>query len=242
MHLKNPLTRIYINHLIKYKDTDEIKILQRALKNLGQSLNVDGVIGNITLGAIKRVNNKRLALEIEKLRYTIPYIKHNEYPIQKCDYMKYAIDELGVKEYKGKASNPRVEEYHKIAGLPNTKDEVPWCASFIAFVMYKAGYKLPKKPARALSWLKFGKSVGEPCYGALAIKKRKGGGHITLVVGINRKNPNIIYCLGGNQNDEVNIKPYNRDIFIDFRLPDNCNKNLLPFLDKKDNHLEVKEF
>ncbi len=215
--LKNPIMRLYVTEILDNKS--KAKELQKALVNLGQNIQVDGKIGPITITAIKRVNNKKLAKEIWILR-SKPGVNPN-YP----KWLKIAIEELGTKEILGKASNPRVEQYHAVAGLPWAKDDIPWCASFVAFCMKKSGYSLPKYPARALSWLHWGVSAHQPVLGAIAVKKRKGGGHVTFVVGMDG---DYLYCLGGNQHDAVRVSKYRRDIFIDFRVPADYKERINP--------------
>ena len=210
---KNPGTRVIVRLLYKsYPDNSGIRVLQTALNAMGRNLVVDGDIGNITATAIKSVNNKELHRMIERL------VWGSGVPVPTTDWLKYAYRELGVKEVPGKGSNPRVEQYHDVAGGAHWKDDVPWCASFVTFVMVKAGYTPPKFPARAKSWLNFGRSAGRPVMGSIAVKSRKGGGHVTFVVGKDRTGK-YLYCLGGNQSDEVNIRRYKASSFISFRMP-----------------------
>jgi len=131
------------------------------------------------------------------------------------DWMKIGLNELGTKEIHGKKHNPRVIFYHSFTGEYST-DEIPWCGSFIAMCMRKSGIEPPKLAERALSWLNFGKSSDRPKIGAVAVKGRKGGGHVGIVVSIDG---DYLYLLGGNQGDEVNIRKYRIDAFIDFRIP-----------------------
>ncbi len=218
--LKNPLMRLYVTELIERNDINRIKELQRALVDMGRNLEIDGDFGPITTAAVKSVNNRKLAQYILEQRQRNKSIKKElslnlkrEYPL----WIKFALDELGVKEKRGKiASNPRVEQYHDTVGLPWAKDDVPWCGAFVGFCMLKAGYKIPKDAARALSWKSWGKSAGKPVFGAIAVKKRRGGGHVTFVVG---RDGDILYCLGGNQHDEVCVSRYKKSVFIDFRVP-----------------------
>jgi len=219
--LKNPGTRVILRLLEETRGKDGLKIVQRALNRMGKHLVVDGIIGPITTAAIKSVNNRKLHREIEKLLYpetSQSSSSHSHNEGEEPSWLKIAHEELGVKEIHGWRDNPRILQYHSAAGGAGWKDEVPWCASFVAFVMRKAGYKPPKYPARALSWLKFGKSSFVPVLGAIAVKKRKGGGHVCFVVG-KSADGKYIYCLGGNQNDEVNIKRYPVRVFVDFRIP-----------------------
>jgi uncharacterized protein (TIGR02594 family) len=213
-NLKNPLTRVWVETIIQNNDKDTAKKLQRVLVDMGQNISTDGIIGPLTIEAIKNIDNKRMAeLFIKKESVIAP---NNKMP----SWVKIAIEELGVKEAPGKRrSNPRVEQYHDTVGIPWAKDDIPWCGSFVGFVMKKAGFQLSKYPYRALDWLNWGRSVSSPAYGAVAVKKRKGGGHVTIVVGISR-DKKFIYGLGGNQNNAVTIAKYPVSVFKDFRIPD----------------------
>ena len=208
--LKNSLMRLYVEEALKCGDKETIKGIQRALRDMGKHLDVDGEIGPITIAAIKSVDNDELGKNIlqSKTNPTIPGMPA---------WIKIAIGELGVKEVRGEGSNPRVETYHDVVGIAWAKDEVPWCGSFVGFCMLKAGYKLPEHPYRALSWLDYGVSAHVPVFGAIAVKKRKGGGHVTFVVG---RKGDYLYCLGGNQHDAVNVAVYHISVFEDFRIPE----------------------
>ena len=138
-------------------------------------------------------------------------------------YIKIAMKEVGTKETPGSGDNPRIVEYHKTTSGKYSDDEVPWCGSFVNWVLKKAGYDITTPvPERAKSWLLFGEKITEPVIGSIAIKSRQGGGHVCFVIGKDEKG-NLL-CLGGNQSDEVNIKAYPPYVFEGFRLPLNVNK------------------
>ena len=210
--LKNPGTRLIIELLYKYEGIEGFKKVQKALNAMGKNLVVDGRLGTMSINAIKSVNNKTLHEEIEKV-FSGKVTKGKT----KFEWVDFAIEELGVKEVQGKGNNPRVLQYHAVSG-GFSEDSVPWCASFVNFIMIKAGYKGPKYPARAKSWLKFGKSSIKPVLGSIAVKSRKGGGHVAFVLGED-KSGEYVYCLGGNQSDAVNVKKYKKSAFLDFRVP-----------------------
>jgi uncharacterized protein (TIGR02594 family) len=217
-NLKNPGTRLILTLLKKHEGKEGLKKVQRALIKMGKQVSVDGVIGNISIAAIKSVNNKKLHQYIETVGSK--HFSTNTNKTKKSSKAKWidlAKNELGTKEIHGNRHNPRVLEYHAVSGGFST-DEVPWCGSFVNFVMIKAGHKTVKAPARAKSWLKFGKSSINPVYGSLAVKSRKGGGHVTFVLGQDSTGK-YLYCLGGNQHDEVNINKYKKSVFLDFRVP-----------------------
>ncbi len=135
----------------------------------------------------------------------------------KAPWMKIAKGELGVKEIFGSKHNKRILEYHKVSGGFST-DEVPWCASFVNWVMKQAGYTTVSAPARAKSWENFGKKITTPIYGSIGVKSRKGGGHVAFIVG-KSEDGKYYYMLGGNQHDEVNITKYKKSVWNTFVVP-----------------------
>jgi len=245
--LKNNGTRTILYLLDKHEGKEGLKKVQLALKNLGKDLEIDGIIGPITIQIIKSINNKLLHKELFNI-LTNKNVNKNTNNTKKTqnslspyiNYLKYAYEELGTKEIHGSKHNPRILQYHSVSGGFST-DEVPWCASFINFIMLKAGYKTPRYPARAKSWLNFGKSSGIPIKGSIAIKTRKGGGHTTFVIGQD-DTKQYLYCLGGNQHDEVNISKYPKNVFLDFRVPNDfdLSEGILPIL-SKDELKNIKE-
>lgn len=93
------------------------------------------------------------------------------------------------------------------------------CGAFISWVMKQAGINHGIKiPERAKEWIKFGYAVDEPTVGSIAVKSRVGGGHVCIVVG-KRKDGKLL-CVGGNQNNEVNIAAYDKSVFESFRNHD----------------------
>jgi len=128
-----------------------------------------------------------------------------------------------------RGNNPEIMKYHEttdIFNYDNRGENVSWCGTFINWVLIESGYlkrvkkiteiKIGKKKKkvyvgefktafRALDWAKiwgkkYGKKVNKPIYGAIGVKSRKGGGHVSFVVGVdNVNNPKYVYMLGGNQ-------------------------------------------
>ncbi len=135
-------------------------------------------------------------------------------------WVDIAKQEVGIKEIKGSRHTQAILDYHKAVDLDNyvkLTDEVPWCGSFIGWVMKQVGYTPPKLAFRALNWAGWGTGIAEPIYGSIAVKARKGGGHVGIVVG--KKGPNHLLILGGNQGDQVSINTYKKSVFTAFRYP-----------------------
>lgn len=145
---------------------------------------------------------------------------------EKPNWVRIATAEIGVKENTSKSKhNPRVIEYHaSVQGRINT-DETPWCSSFVNWVMKKAG-KGGTSSAMAISWLKYGKNLNRPAYGAIAVIDWDGGGkgwkgHVGFVVGKNGDDE--ILLLGGNQSNAVNIKAFPKDKIVAYVVPTDYN-------------------
>lgn len=124
---------------------------------------------------------------------------------------------LGVREINGPKHNSTILRFFDDirAGWFND-DETPWCAAFVGACVEAAGIRSTRSAA-ALSYLDFGLGLSRPAVGAIAVKKRKGGGHVTFVVG--KDALGRLLCLGGNQNDAVTISPYPAPVFAAFRWP-----------------------
>lgn len=119
-------------------------------------------------------------------------------------WVNIARSQLGLKEVPGPKHNPKILEYWAAAKASwFADDETPWCGGFMAYCMVKSGIAPPKDAWRAISWAGWGKSC-MPQFGAVGVKKRVGGNHVFLIVGIT---PDRKYykCLGGNQDNMVSI-------------------------------------
>ncbi len=119
-------------------------------------------------------------------------------------WVNVARSQLGLKEIPGPKHNPKILEYWAAAKASWFKDdETPWCGGFMAYVMVKCGIVPPKEAPRAISWATWGKSC-LPQVGAVGVKKRTGGNHVFLIVGITADRK-YYKCLGGNQGNMVSI-------------------------------------
>ena len=203
-----------VRTLWQWKAKEGIKIVQRAINTLGKNLKIDGWLGDKSIAALNHVNSVKMN---GALLNQLSILSESKDP----HYITIARNELGVKEIVGKKHNKRVIKYHATSSGKYKNDEVPWCGSFVNWVMTEAGYtKTVKYPERAKAWKKFGKSVSKPTLGSIAVKSRSGGGHVAFVIG-ESKGGKYLYCLGGNQDNAVSIRKYKKDVFTDFRIPNN---------------------
>ena len=132
------------------------------------------------------------------------------------NWLTIAKTYLGLEEGEDEADNPKVVAFYAKAGHPEIKhDAVPWCAAFVGGVLAEAGLK-GTGSLWALDYARWGKRLSRPAVGAIATKKRNGGGHVFFVAGFDDE---TIYALGGNQGDCVCIEPIARTRVFSYAWP-----------------------
>lgn len=131
-------------------------------------------------------------------------------------WMIEAKKHIGLREIVGKQHNLTILKWIKGLGGWFTDDETPWCGTFVAWCLKTAGVKYPKHWYRALDYVNYGSKLAKPAYGCVAIKTRKGGGHVCFVVGRDQKTGKLV-CIGGNQGNAVSYALYNDFDFQEFR-------------------------
>ncbi|WP_052599557.1 TIGR02594 family protein [Aureispira sp. CCB-QB1] len=220
-------------------DKEDVKIVQELLKKKGGKLIGLGICGPLTISAIKKFQSINLngfsdgLVEPDGKTFKLLVgngkpissddINSNTGPLNKPNWIKIAEGEKGVKENTSKKKhNPRVLEYHASVKGNIKNDETPWCSSFVNWVMKKAGQG-GTNSAMAISWKKYGKNLGKPAYGAIAVIDWDGAGpgwkgHVGFVVG---KKGEEVLLLGGNQRNAVNIKSYSTSKVVAYVVPSN---------------------
>jgi uncharacterized protein (TIGR02594 family) len=131
-----------------------------------------------------------------------------------------ALKLYGTVEAPGPANSSTIMAWAKEAGTAVAHDyyadEVPWCGLFLATVARRAGKTPPVSPLWALSWAKFGEEAGQPGLGDVLVFVRKGGGHVGLYIGEDKR---AYHVLGGNQADRVCIARIAKDRLYAARRP-----------------------
>jgi uncharacterized protein (TIGR02594 family) len=99
-------------------------------------------------------------------------------------------------------------------------DATPWCGLCIGHVIASTLPKerLPNNILSALEWAKFGRSLPGPAIGAIGVKRRRGGGHVFLYAG-ESPDGSLVYALGGNQSDRINVIPIRKREIFAWRWP-----------------------
>jgi uncharacterized protein (TIGR02594 family) len=126
----------------------------------------------------------------------------------------------GLQEIPGDEHQPQILTFFKETGHKEIHtDEDAWCSAFMAYCAKKAGLSYSKK-ATAKSWLSIGKKVSDPQPGDLVIFWREDPnswkGHVAIYLGKDRLTNEVI-CLGGNQDDEVNVSAYSESYVLGYR-------------------------
>lgn len=129
-----------------------------------------------------------------------------------------ALGEYGEKGIVGSTHSTRILTYFRAPGFTWVKDdETAWCAAFMNWCFWKAGLKVPGTLA-ARSFLTVGKRTLAPKIGDIVVLWRgtKEGpfGHVGFFI---REENGLIYILGGNQSNAVNITPFSKSQLLDYR-------------------------
>ncbi|WBL75590.1 TIGR02594 family protein [Bradyrhizobium xenonodulans] len=136
-------------------------------------------------------------------------------------WLAVSLSHLGLKEGAGNIDNRELVADIQTVAKDYQHDATPWCAGWVSYCLAKAGEKPSSQPLWALSYADTRNQpvvrLGGPAVGAIAVKTRNGGGHVTFVAG--RTRGGALVCCGGNQNDEVNNSPYSPDVFVGFFWP-----------------------
>ncbi|MEW5963547.1 MAG: TIGR02594 family protein [Pseudomonadota bacterium] len=134
-------------------------------------------------------------------------------------WLAIAWAELGQKEWRGTADNPRIVDLFRDVGhAGEARDEVAWCAAFLGACLERAEHASTRS-LRARSYLTWGQSIAVPRLGAVAVLSRGSDpalGHVGFVVG---ETPTELLLLGGNQGDEVTVEAFDRARLLDLRWP-----------------------
>lgn len=136
-------------------------------------------------------------------------------------WLATAIASIGIAEGPGdKVDNPVVLAMAKVCGgniaKTYTHDSIAWCKMFVEFCLAKNGFH-GNDTLWALDSAKIGTKLAGAAFGAIACKKRTGGGH-TFIIGGKDKNGKLV-GIGGNQSDRVSRATFNLSEIVSFNWP-----------------------
>lgn len=91
-----------------------------------------------------------------------------------------------------------------------------WCARFMNMVLARTGHRGTGSDLAA-SFASYGRRVSGPQVGAIAVMKRRGGGHVGIITGVDAQgNPVMI---SGNSGNRVREAPVSRGRIYAYVMP-----------------------
>ena len=117
--------------------------------------------------------------------------------------------------FSGFGGGNLVSEARKYLGTNPTGRRNLWCGAFMDMVLKRTGHKGGGNLARA--YARYGARVSGPQIGAIAVLRRRGGGHVGVVSGIDPNGNPII--ISGNHNNTVAESVYPRGRIIAYVMP-----------------------
>lgn len=110
-------------------------------------------------------------------------------------------------------SNPMITHFFSATDYDNgaLNDQVPWCAAFVNWCLWRAGYKRSNS-ASSGSFRCFGKPAASPKEGDIAVFKNRGQdakcagrGHVAFWLS---QSATQVHTLGGNQGNAIKTSSY----------------------------------
>jgi uncharacterized protein (TIGR02594 family) len=137
--------------------------------------------------------------------------------VARAHYAAPVVDDAATSK-GGPRAAALVAEARRYLGTNPTRRARLWCARFVNFVLDRVGLPGTDSDA-AKSFAYYGRRVSKPQYGAIAVLTRKGGGHVGIVTGVDRRG-NPILIAGNNGRRKVGISVYPKRRVIAYVVPD----------------------
>lgn len=135
-------------------------------------------------------------------------------------WLRNARSYIGLREFKGSSHNKKILHWWKLIKTSFKDDETPWCAAFVGGTLEEVGIKSTRS-AMARSYDKWGKDLDRPAVGCVVTfwrgSRSSWKGHVAYVVGKDQRGR--LLCLGGNQSDATNVKPFSLSRVMKYRWP-----------------------
>lgn len=150
-----------------------------------------------------------------------------QYPTPMPKWLDEAFRQRGTTEIHGPQTNSKIKSWLQKLKAWWSDDETPWCGTFVAHCLDAAGLVIPKYWMRAKEYANYGTACPRDAipFGAICVKSRVGGGHVFFAVARSRDGT-IIYGLGGNQHDMVNITAFKLSDIDAIRWPPSVTNKL----------------
>jgi uncharacterized protein (TIGR02594 family) len=127
-----------------------------------------------------------------------------------------APDAASLSPSSGFGSSGIVSEARRyIGGNPTGRGSL-WCARFMNLVLQHSGYRGTGSDMAA-SFAHYGQRVSGPQVGAIAVMRRRGGGHVGIITGIDASGNPIM--ISGNNRNRVREAPISRGRIYAYVMP-----------------------
>jgi uncharacterized protein (TIGR02594 family) len=117
--------------------------------------------------------------------------------------------------YTGFTSNALVADARRYIGTNPTGRAHLWCGAFMNLILKQTGHQGGGN--LALGYLHYGHRVAGPRVGAIAVMRRRGGGHVGVVAGLDANGNPIL--ISGNHNHTVAESVYPRSRIVGYVMP-----------------------
>ena len=115
----------------------------------------------------------------------------------------------------GFSGNSLVADARRYLGTNPTRRRTLWCGAFVDKVLRDTGHRGGGN--LALGYLHYGHRVAGPRVGAIAVMRRRGGGHVGVVAGVDANGNPII--ISGNHNHTTAVSVYPRHRIVAYVMP-----------------------
>ncbi len=139
-------------------------------------------------------------------------------------FMEIAEKEIGVHEWETN-DNPRIILYDKSTSLGAKSDHVPWCSSFVNWVVEQTSKELNipdlvgTHSASARSWCLWGKEIKEPVRGCIVVMSRGTNPSLGHVGFFDKHNATgLTHILSGNWADSVGYGNIHPETILSYRI------------------------
>ena len=116
----------------------------------------------------------------------------------------------------GFGSSSLISEARRYLGGNPTGRARLWCARFLNMVLKRTGHRGTGSDAAA-SFAHYGQRVSSPEVGAIAVMRRRGGGHVGIITGIDAHGNPIM--ISGNNGNRVREAPVSRGRIYAYVMP-----------------------
>ena len=147
-------------------------------------------------------------------------------PGSEPEWMVEARRHIGLDEIPGPRHHPKILSWWEKIKAPFRDDETPWCAAFVGGCLETVGVRSTRSAAaRSYSTSPDFRRLSQAAQGCVVVFWRGSpagwSGHVAFLAGMTASGD--LWCLGGNQGDEVSLAKFSPGRLIGFYWPQATN-------------------